>query len=172
MSKRELRAWPLAVIAIAIVFCIISLTSKGHSQTVSASQLSDAAASLAPPSQPTDVPAAVGAATSAWKAFAAKHYREGVAFALLVVMFVWRRFLSRILIGRISTWWAGFFTVLGGFLATLPAALIVAPFSWPDFIMNSLISSGEAMVFWQVVLKKIPWFRIPEPSPAPPPTPA
>lgn len=97
-----------------------------------------------------------------WDAFKGGRYREAVALIIVMLMWVWRRFLSGLIIGKLSKWWLGLVTALLSFLGTIPGALLDSPFSWSSFIWTGLITSAEAMFLWQMVIKKIPIFQIPE----------
>lgn len=136
----------------------------------------------APSSQPaTSQPTLAGAPTvkappadsgvqGAWaklKAAAKGHrYREVVALVMTMVIFLWRRFGYGFVMHRLSSWQVGFVTVLVGFLGTLPTALTAPEFSWGSFIWDALVSSGEAMLLWQMVLKRIPGFKPGEAKPS------
>lgn len=104
---------------------------------------------------PGDVPEAVKTATSVWSAFKGGRYREAVAGILVVLLFLWRRFASKLIIGKLSTWQVGFVAVLFGFLGTIPEALAMQPWNWKLFLWSGLATSGEAMLFWKVLGQKL-----------------
>lgn len=112
--------------------------------------------------EPKDVPEAVVTGKGIFKSFKDGKYREAVAGIILVLMFIWRRFLSSFVIGKLSKWWLGFITVLLSFLGTIPEALAAEPFKWYTFVWSACLMSAEAMFMWQMILKKIPWFKIPD----------
>jgi len=82
-------------------------------------------------------------------------YREGIAGCIVLLIFIWRRFVSQLVIGKLSPWWIGFVTVLLGYLGSIPAALQATPFEWGPFIWHGLIVSAEAMLCWQMLGKKL-----------------
>lgn len=104
---------------------------------------------------PGDVPAAVKTATSIWSAFKGGKYREAIAGCILMVLFLWRRFASKFIIGKLSTWQVGFVAVLLGFLGTIPEALAMEPWNWITFLWAGIATSGEAMLFWKVLGQKV-----------------
>jgi hypothetical protein len=101
-----------------------------------------------------------------------------VAVALLILVFLWRRFAFGFVMHRLSPGQVGALTVVLAFVGTLPDALTRGAFSWGEFVWGGLVSSGEAMLLWQLILKRIPGFRVqraagpattlptPEPEPA------
>lgn len=93
--------------------------------------------------------------TGVWSAFKGGKYREGIAGIIMVVVFIWRRFGSKFIIGKLSPWWVGFITVLCGYVGTIPEALSSDVFSWGQFFWAGLLTSGEAMLFWQTLGKKV-----------------
>ena len=95
------------------------------------------------------------AAKNAWGAFKGGKYREGIAACIMLLLFVWRRFLHKLVIGKLSPWWVGFVTILLGYIGTVPEALAADPFSWKTFIWGGILTSGEAMLMWQTIGKKI-----------------
>jgi hypothetical protein len=97
--------------------------------------------------------------TSVFSAFKGHKYREAIAGVITILMFVWRKFGSSFLVGKLSTNWLRVIVVMFGLLGTLPAALAATTFGWQDFIVNSLITSAEAIAFWHVVLEKLPFFN-------------
>jgi hypothetical protein len=44
---------------------------------------------------------------------------------------------------------------LVGFLASIPGALMVKPWSWGTFIVDGLLISGAAVLFWSTLGKKL-----------------
>lgn len=106
-------------------------------------------------SVPEDVPEAVKTGTSIWAAFKDGKYREAIAGCILMLLFLWRRFASKVIIGKLSTWQVGFVAVLLGFLGTVPEALAAEPWSWKVFFWSGLATSGEAMLFWKTLGQKI-----------------
>lgn len=137
-----------------------------------------AAADPAPASRPdASQPTLVGAPTlaapvadagvpGAWKkmkdAFKSEQYRKGIGFLLTILVFLWRRFLFGFVMHRLSPAKVGVLTVALAFVGTLPTALLREPFSWGEFVWDACVASGEAMLLWQLILKRIPWFKVPE----------
>lgn len=104
---------------------------------------------------PKDVPEAVATGTSVWTAFKGGKYREAIAGVLVLLLFLWRRFASKVIIGKLSTWQVGFVAVLLGFLGTIPEALATEPWNWKVFLWSGLATSGEAMLFWKTLGQKL-----------------
>jgi len=114
-----------------------------------------ATAPAAKPTEPKDVPEAVKTAGSIWSAFKGGRFREAIAGVILILLFIWRRFGAKIIIGKLSTWQIGFVAVLLGFLGTIPEALAAEPWSWKTFLWSGLATSGEAMLFWKTLGQKL-----------------
>jgi hypothetical protein len=119
-----------------------------------------ATALAAPSSQPSSTPSATPSIAqksvdSIWSAFRGGRYREAIAGAIVLLMFLWRRFGSKLLVGKLGDWGLTFVTALFGLLGSLPASLTASPFSWQAFVINALLTSGEAILFYQVLGKKL-----------------
>lgn len=114
-----------------------------------------APAAKAAPDEPKDVPEAVKTGSRIWAAFKDGKYREAIAGVILLLLFLWRRFASRFIIGKLSTWQVGFVAVLLGFLGTIPEALAVEPWNWKVFLLSGLATSGEAILFWKTLGQKL-----------------
>ena len=104
---------------------------------------------------PKDVPEAIGASKSLWSAFKGGKWREAIAGCLVLLLFLWRRFASKLIIGKLNPWWVGFVTVLMGYLGSIPEALSSGAFAWSTFIWSGLLTSGEAMLLWQMAGKRL-----------------
>jgi hypothetical protein len=102
-----------------------------------------------------DVPEAVEEVKSIWADFKGGKYREAMAGVVVVLLFLWRRFASRLIVGKLSKWWLAFVTMLLGYLGTIPEALTMDPFSWGKFVWTGLITGSEAMAIWFLIGKKI-----------------
>jgi len=105
--------------------------------------------------EPTDVPEAVKTGTSIWADFKDGKYREAIAGCILMLLFLWRRFASKFIIGKLSMWQVGFVAVLLGFAGTIPEALATEPWNWKTFVWSGLATSGEAMLFWKTLGQKV-----------------
>ena len=151
------------MLALMALFLVPLVVPQVRAQAVDAAVTGE----VAPPSSDTEDPSttqpsagdaaleAVKQGKTAWTAFKGGNYREGIAIVLTLVVFLWRRFLGRLLMDKLSPWATGFVTVLLAFLATIPEALTADPFVLGEFIMSALITSGEAMLLWQIVGKKV-----------------
>lgn len=106
-----------------------------------------------PTEGPTEGP--IDQAKGIWSAFKGGKYREAIAGAITLLVFLWRRYFGRLIIGKLSPWWLGFVTVLLGYVATIPEALSTSPFSWWAFVWSGLLTSAQAMLMWQMVGKKV-----------------
>jgi hypothetical protein len=132
-------------------------------ETVTVGDSTDAAPILVPASETVpeaeltgdSVAQAVKQGQSTWTAFRDNHIREGVAALITLLVFLWRRFLGRLLMDKLSPWTTGLVTVILGFLGTLPAALTTPEFVISGFIFQSLLTSAEAMLLWSMVGKKV-----------------
>jgi len=114
-------------------------------------------AAVEPPTDtgPKDVEEAVGTAKDAWNAFKGGKYREGIAACIMLLIFLWRRFAAKLVIGKLSTWQVGLVAALLGFLGSIPEALAADPWSWTTFLWAGLATSGEAMLFWKTLGQKV-----------------
>lgn len=144
----------ICLITAALLVFFASILYINNAQAVDSG-----AASAVTPLVPTVVTPNV---TNVFSDFKNHKWREAIAGAIVLIMFLWRRFGSIVLLDKLSSWWSGFFTVLLSLLGTLPEALAVPTFDWGNFVLNSLITSGEAMLLWQMVIKKIPGLAIPD----------
>lgn len=105
--------------------------------------------------EPQTVDQTVAAGKQFYDAIRGHRWREAAAVGLMMLIFLWRRFAAKLIIGKLSPWAVGFLTVLLGYLATIPQALTAQGFSWPAFIWGGLLTSSEAMLAWQMVGKKL-----------------
>lgn len=82
-------------------------------------------------------------------------YRPAIGALITLLMFFWRRFLSGLLIGKIPTKHLGWFTAALGVLAAIPAALSTSPFDIWKFLLDALLISGPAVLFWTTLGKTV-----------------
>jgi hypothetical protein len=156
------RSLVCGIVSLAFLF---SFSSPAQAQDATAAPKADAAvkadaAAKAPASQPTvkeptNVGEAVDTGKNIYHAFKGGKYREAVAAILMLLLFLWRRFASKFIIGKLSPWWVGFVAVLLGYIGSIPGALMAAKFSWLSFVWNGLLASAEAMLLWQLIGKKV-----------------
>jgi len=78
-------------------------------------------------------------------------WRPAVAALLTLLMFFWRRYGGVLVIKWIPASHLGWVTALVGFVATLPAHLTAPTFSWGAFVLDGLITGGEAGLFWSTL---------------------
>lgn len=110
---------------------------------------------IAEPPAPTNVPEAVATGKSAWSAFKDGKLREGIAGVLVLLIFAWRRFAAKFVIGKLSTYQVGLVTAVVGLVATIPEALAMEPFDWKVFVWSGLLTSAQAMLAWKLVGQKV-----------------
>jgi hypothetical protein len=82
-------------------------------------------------------------------------WRTVVSLGLMILVWVWRRFLSKWILPKLSSWGVGLATVILGYVASIPAALAAEGFNWGTFVWAGLITSAEAMLLWQMIGKKV-----------------
>jgi hypothetical protein len=124
------------------------------------------AAAPAPASQPTKVVVTgvvkvaaapevnpVAQVSAIVAAFKSEHVRAGIAGILCLLVWVWRRFASKLLIGKIPNKWLPLVMAGVAFLAAIPTTLAATPWSWSAFLWQGLITGAEAMAFWSVLFK-------------------
>lgn len=109
---------------------------------------------------PVTVDEAVGTFQGIVKNFTSEHVRAGIAGIICLIVFLWRRFLSGLLIGKIPSKYLPLLTTGVAFLAALPIAIATDPWSWKTFLWQGLITGAESMALWSVIFKFI--FPIPE----------
>jgi hypothetical protein len=107
------------------------------------------------PEEPEDVPEAVDDVKNIWADFKGGKYREAIAGIIVVLLFLWRRFAGKFILDKLSTWGVGLVAVILGYVGTIPEALTADPFNWKTFVWSGLLTSAEAMLFWQMLGKKI-----------------
>lgn len=105
--------------------------------------------------EPTDIPSAVKTGKEIFSAFKGGKFREAIAGIIVLLLFLWRRFASKLIVGKLSPWWTGFVTMLLGYLGAIPEALAVEPWKWSTFIFTGLLTSAEAMLVWSMLGKKL-----------------
>jgi hypothetical protein len=113
------------------------------------------AAAPAESTGPKDIPAAVETAKSVFASFKGGKWRGAIAGCIMLLVFLWRRYLGKLIIGKLSSWWVGFVTVLLGYIASIPEALVAEPFGWWTFMWSGLATSAEAMLLWQMMGKRL-----------------
>jgi hypothetical protein len=113
--------------------------------------------------------AATSQGQSTFTAFKGGKYREAIAGLITLLLFVWRRFGSKLLIGKMGGWGVAWTAAAMGLLATIPEALATVPFSWWTFAWNALATSAEAIAFWELagraILPKLMPVKGPPPIP-------
>jgi hypothetical protein len=118
----------------------------------------------ATPTSAPAVPATVDEAVSTFqgivRSFSSEHVRAGIAGCICLLVFLWRRFGEKFLIGKIPSRFLPLLTAGVAFLAALPIAIMVTPWCWKAFVWQGLVTSAEAAFFWGLILKFI--FPIPE----------
>lgn len=119
------------------------------------------------PAAPAAAPAAdanpVEQVSAIVAAFKTEHVRAGIAGILCLLVWAWRRFASKLLIGKIPNKWLPLVTALVAFLAAIPTTLAATPWSWSTFLWQGLITGAEAMAFWSVLFKFV-LPSVPEPK--------
>jgi hypothetical protein len=108
-----------------------------------------------PADEPKDLGEALGKGKGVFQAFKGGKWREAIAGCLVLLLFLWRRFASKLVVGKLSPWWTGFLTVLLGYLSSIPEALSGGAWSWSTFILSGLLTSAEAMLMWQMIGKRL-----------------
>jgi len=116
-----------------------------------------AAPAVAPDTDATKGPKeVVNDAKGIYQMFKDGKFREATAGIITLLLFLWRRFASKFVIGKIKdSWWLTFIAVLIGFLTTIPLALTATGFSWWTFLWEGLAVSAEAIAFWSILGKKV-----------------
>lgn len=148
----------LAVIAItAWLFVAPSYANDAGAPVEEAAEVEAAPAATAPAAEVTigdSVKDAVGQGKSIKDSFMSGNKREGVAGAILLLIFLWRRFASKLLIGKMSSYQVGLLTAGIAFATNLAAELMAVQFNWYTFVINGAVTAGEAMLFWEIVGQK------------------
>jgi hypothetical protein len=134
---------------------VVDAKAPAKAAPTKAAPTSKAPATKAAPGEPADVPEAVKTGKNVWSDFKDGKYREAIAGCILMLLFLWRRFASKFIVGKLSTWQVGFVAVLLGFLGTIPEALAVEPWNWKTFLYSGLATSGEAILFWKTLGQKV-----------------
>lgn len=84
-----------------------------------------------------------------------KDWRPAVAGIITLIIFVWRRFLGKLLIDKIPAKHMAWVTAAVGLVATLPAHLTAESFKWTHFILDGFITGAEAAILWSLVGKHL-----------------
>jgi hypothetical protein len=109
-------------------------------------------------SGPLDIREPIETIKSFWFAFKGGKYREGIAGVIVLLMFLWRRFFWKWItrpdfLWPMKPWAVGLITVGFGYLGSIPAALAGPDWNWWAFMIEGLLTSSEAMLFWQTLGK-------------------
>lgn len=119
-----------------------------------------AAAHPLPPDTPASLDDAWGLSQYIFGAFKAGEPRLGVSALLMLFIYLWRRFGSRFLIGKLPSKYLPLLTLGVGYLASVPIELMKPDFSWSSFVLNGLLLSAPAMALWSTIFK----FWLPDPE--------
>ena len=146
----------LSLILLTLLVPSISTAAPDSGATEAAATAPTAASSAPstasqPSKEPKDISEAVAEGKSVVSDFKGGKWREAIAGCITLLIFLWRRFASKLIIGKVSSWWVGLITVLVGYLGSIPQALSSGSFSWSTFIWTGLLTSAEAMLLWQMV---------------------
>lgn len=110
-----------------------------------------------PPKPPKDVPEALGLGKQLLNFIKTGEGRSAVAAALMLLLFLWRRFAAGFVMGKFKDdkFALALIVAITGYLASIPMALTADGFSWLSFIWNGLATSGSAMALWLVIGKQV-----------------
>jgi len=86
------------------------------------------------------------------KLFKEKQWKAAIGALLMFLVFIWRK-LDPFIAPKIPPKFLPFVVALVGFVASIPGTLAVTPWSWGTFIINGLLISGTAVLFWGTVGK-------------------
>lgn len=89
---------------------------------------------------------------SMYQAFKDGDYREGVALAIMLLVFLGRRF-TMLLSEKIPAKALPYIVAGLAFLASIPTGLTGADFAWSKFIWHSIIAGAEAIALWTMLGK-------------------
>lgn len=113
-------------------------------------------AAVTPASQPAvATPNPVEAVSGIIKFFKDHNWRPAIAGCITLLVFFWRRYAGAWLLKKIPTKHLPWVVALVGLVSALPAALTVEPFVWYKFLLDGLITSGEAVLLWSTVGKMV-----------------
>jgi len=157
--------WPVLAMVVGVTLLWSAMMNPSASAApdgaASDAQISDSAQpapstgeAKAPEVKPAET-SPVDQAKGVWDAFKGGKYREAIAGVLVLVVFFWRRFGAKFIIGKLSTWQVGLLTVVVGLIATIPEALAATTFDWKTFVWSGLLTSAQAMLVWKTVGQKI-----------------
>jgi hypothetical protein len=158
MLKKTKQTAMLFALALALGASPMALATDGAIE-VPVATAPEAAPASQPAADKKEGPASVKEAIESGKGVVANFkggkYREAVAGIIVLVIFLWRRFAAKLVIGKVSTWWVGFITLLLGYLGSIPEALTMDPFSWWTFVWSGLLTGAESMAFYLMLGKKL-----------------
>ena len=87
--------------------------------------------------------------------FKAQEWRPAIAALVMLLVFVWRRFLGVLIIKKIPAKHMAWVTALVGLLAALPAHLAAEQFSIWKFLLDGFITGAEAAILWSMLGKHL-----------------
>lgn len=143
----------------AVLFVALALVASAAADPVDAGAGAPGAATAVAPTSPTpstSQPAATGATPSAEDVgtlvvlFKEHKWRPAIALLITIIVFVVRKFLSKIPSNALPWVAAGL-----GILSALPAHLAQDPFVWWKFLLDGFIVGSEAIALWSLVAKKV-----------------
>lgn len=161
MKSMIKRWWPVAVMAVGLTLLFSEMTGLAFAEPDAQVQSDASQVDSGPAAKVGDKPGAKGGAGSVeqvksfWDAFKGGKYREGISGVIVLLMFLWREYAGKFIIGKLSTYQVGLVTVIIGFVGTIPEALTMEPFDWKVFVWSGLLTSAQAMLVWKTIGQKV-----------------
>jgi hypothetical protein len=107
------------------------------------------------PTEPKTSEDAISVLKTVVKNFKDGEIRLGVAGILMLLIFVYRRFISGFVLDKAGKKWVPFIVAAVGFAASLVLELANPVFSWRNFLLGGLFTSGSAVLFWSTLGKLV-----------------
>lgn len=102
----------------------------------------------------------LGTIKEIFSSFRAGSYLPVISGVIVVILYAWRRWFSGLLLNKITNaWWLSFIPMVMALLASASTGLLVTPFDWRRFVVDTFVTGAQAIAIWQllgkVVLSKV-----------------
>jgi hypothetical protein len=148
----EMRFVSLGVALLCLLVCSTGLAADAGADAVVVADAAAAPASA--PTIPTTIEEGVDTVKKTVSWFRSHEFRAGIAGVLALLIGLWRK-TNKFFIAKVPKKALPWLTAGVAFLATIPFALTVEPWSWKTFVWEGLITGAGAMAWWSMVISNV-----------------
>lgn len=87
--------------------------------------------------------------------FKAQEWRPAIAALIMLLVFIWRRFLGKLIIKKIPNKHLAWVTAAVGLVSALPVHLAAPDFSVWKFLLDGFITGAQAAILWSMLGKHL-----------------